>query len=196
MSDPDPAEITRHLHALGRGDPGAADALAPLVYRQLHNLAERALNNESPGHTLQPTALVHEAFLLLFGQRSVEWQSRTHFYSMAAKLMRRILVDHARRRLAKKRGGGLNVSLADGLVGGDGESEERILDIIEIDRAMASLEALEPRAARVVELRYFAGMDAEETARALDISTATVTRDTAFARAFLRRELAARGGAG
>ncbi len=102
MSDPDPAEITRHLHALGRGDPGAADALAPLVYRQLHNLAERTLNNESPGHTLQP---------------------------------------------------GLNVSLADGLVGGDGESEERILDIIEIDRAMASLEALEPRAARVVELR-------------------------------------------
>jgi RNA polymerase sigma factor (TIGR02999 family) len=190
MTDPPPSEITRLLREMEHGQPGAADALVPLVYDELHRLADRALQRENPGHTLQPTALVHEAFLVLVGQRSANWRNRTHFYRMAARLMRRILVDHARRRLAAKRGGGLRVTLDDSLNSGEDRFDERLLDVIAIEDAMTRLEALDARPARVVELRFFAGFDVEETARALEVSTASVVRDWAFARAFLKRELA------
>jgi RNA polymerase sigma factor (TIGR02999 family) len=190
MTLPEPTDITRLLHALESGDPGAADELAPLVYEQLHQLAVRALSHEQVGHTLQPTALVHEAFLLLAGQRSANWQDRTHFFAMAARLMRRILVDHARKRLATKRQGGVRVTLDDSLVSGD-DDVERNLDVIAVEEALTRLESLDERPARVVELRFFAGLNVEETAKALNISPASVVRDWAFAKAFLRRELAA-----
>lgn len=190
MTDADPSEITRLLQALGTGEAGAAERLAPLVYARLHDLAVRSLHREGAGHTLQPTVLVHEAFLTLAGQHSANWQSRSHFYSMAAHQMRRILVDHARKRLAAKRGGGLRVTLDEGLVSGDTVSD-RTLEVIAIEEALTRLEALDGRAARVVELRFFAGLDVKETARALEVSTTTVKRDWTFARAFLRHHLSA-----
>lgn len=189
MTEVEPAEITRILHALEQGDPDATDRLATVVYAQLHDLAVRALRHEEPGHTLQPTALVHEAFMVLVGQHNPNWSSRTHFFSLAARLMRRILVDHARRRRAAKRGGGLRVALDEAMVSGPDGEGDRTLDLIAIDTAMTRLEALDERPARVVELRFFAGLDVEETARALDISTASVKRDWVFARAFLKHEL-------
>jgi RNA polymerase sigma-70 factor, ECF subfamily len=191
MTEPDPAGITRLLQAIQAGDAAASEALAPLVYQRLHDLAGRALQREQSGHTLQPTELVHEAFLKLTGQREASWEDRNHFYSLAATIMRRILVDHARRRLARKRGsGGLRVTLNDS-IGEDGDRlADRTLEVIAIEQALSRLERVEQRSARVVELRFFAGMDLEETARSLGISIATVKRDWVFARAFLRRELA------
>jgi RNA polymerase sigma factor (TIGR02999 family) len=189
MTDHDSGDVTRLLQALERGEPGAADRLAPVVYDELHRLAERALRGERTGHTLQPTALLHDAFLLLAGQRAAHWQDRTHFYRMAARIMRRVLVDHARRRLAEKRRSDLQVTLEEGIVSGD-EGLNRTLDVMAIEDAMTRLEAEHDRPARVVELRFFAGLDVPETARALGISPATVIRDWAFARAFLKRELA------
>lgn len=186
---PDPSEITRLLHDLERGVPGAADQLAPLVYEQLHGLAVRALNRESDGHTLQPTALVHEAFLRLADQRAANWQDRTHFYAIAARMMRNILVDYARKRLTAKRDGGVRVVLDESLRS-DGDNLDKSLDVIAIEVAMTRLEALDERPARVVELRFYAGFSVDETAQALNISRASVARDWAFARAFLRRELA------
>lgn len=194
MTDPDPAEVTRLLQAMERGDDGAVDALAPLVYEQLRHLAIRALRNEPSGHTLQPTALVHEAFVALVGQRATVWQNRAHFFAIAGTAMRRILVDHARRRLAAKRDGGVRVTLADWYVSGDGEPEARALDMIALEEAMVRLEAVDERGARVVELRFFAGLELKETASALNVSLASVKRDWAFARAFLRRELEPVGG--
>lgn len=189
MTEPEPIAVTRLLRAMAQGDPGAADQLARVVYDQLHRLAARALRYERPGHTLQPTALVHEAFLVLLDQHDTDWQDRAHFFSMAARLMRRILVDHARKRLARKRDGGLRVTLDESVNGEDDRFAERTLDLIAIDDAMARLETLDARAAQVVELRFFAGLEVEETAHALGISPATVKRDWVIARAFLRREL-------
>ena len=189
MSEHDPHEVTRLLQELDAGQADAAEQLAPLVYGELHVLAVHAMRREQDGHTLRPTALLHEAFLRLVGQQNAAWQSRSHFYGIAANAMRRILVDHARRRRAAKRDGGLRVTLDDSaaaVAGGDASA----LDLIALDEALSRLGALDPRQARVVELRFFAGLEVEETARALGISPATVKRDWTFARAFLQRELA------
>ena len=193
MTAPEPHDVTRLLQELEAGRPGAADQLAPLVYDELHMLAVRAMRREDEGHTLQPTALLHEAFFRLVGQRETAWQSRAHFYGIAATAMRRILLDHARRHRAAKRGSGLRVTLDDSVASAAGVDGGRVLDLIALEDALQRLEALDPRQARVVELRFFAGFDVEETAHALDVSTATVKRDWAFARAFLKRELAAAG---
>ena len=196
MQPVNPAEITKLLQAMTDGKPGAADALVPLVYDALRDLAARALRREGVGHTLQPTALVHEAYLILVKQRNTDWQDRTHFFSLAARIMRRVLVDQARMRHAAKRSGGLRVTLEESVMGDGNEPAERTLDLIAMEAALSRLEALEERPARVVELRFFAGLDVGETARVLDVSPASVKRDWQFARAFLKRELQAAGSDG
>ena len=178
-------EVTRLLADLSRGDSEAADRLAPLVYAELHRLAEFAMQRESAGHTLQPTELVHEAFLRLIGQRNVSWQNRSQFYGIAAQAIRRILIDHARRRQTAKRDHGIRVTLDESI----GNAPGRDIDLIALDDALEQLAALDPRQARVVELRYFGGLTVEETAEAIDASPATVKRDWTFARAFLLRQL-------
>jgi RNA polymerase sigma-70 factor, ECF subfamily len=179
-------EVTRLLQELRDGRLESAERLASLVYDELHQLAERAMRVENVGHTLQPTALLHEAFLRLVDQRDVEWQSRSHFYGIAAQAMRRILVDHARRRRAAKRDGGVRVTFDDAI----GQTADgSAIDLIALDDALGKLAALEPRHARVVELRFFAGLDVDQTAEALGISPATVKRDWTFAKAFLYNEL-------
>ncbi len=188
MTDNDAHRVTRLLQELDDGQPGAADRLAPLVYEELHVLAVHAMRRERDSHTLQPTALLHEAFFRLVGQQDAAWQNRSHFYGIAASAMRRILVDYARRRRAVKRDGGVRVTLQDHSAVNDAGTSQA-LDVIALDDALKRLEALDPRQARVVELRFFAGLEVEETARALGISPATVKRDWTFARAFLRREL-------
>jgi RNA polymerase sigma factor (TIGR02999 family) len=185
MSPQDDHEVTRLLDDLNRGLPGAADRLAAVIYAELHRLAEYALRRESAGHTLQPTELVHEAFSRLVDQRGVEWKNRSQFFGIASQAIRRILIDHARRRRAAKRDHGVRVTLTD--VAGDAASDP--LDLIALDDALTRLEILDPRPARVVELRFFAGLEVEEVATALGISPATVKRDWTFARAFLLRAL-------
>jgi RNA polymerase sigma factor (TIGR02999 family) len=185
MSPQDDHEVTRLLDDLNRGLPGAADRLAAVIYAELHRLAEYALRRESAGHTLQPTELVHEAFSRLVDQRGVEWKNRSQFFGIASQAIRRILIDHARRRRAAKRDHGVRVTLTD--VAGDAASDP--LDLIALDDALTRLEILDPRPARVVELRFFAGLEVEEVATALGISPATVKRDWTFARAFLLRVL-------
>ena len=170
------------LAAARGGDPGALDRLLPVVYSDLRAVAEREMRRESPGHTLQPTALVHEAYLRLGGAAGSA-ADRTHFLAIAARAMRQVLVDHARRRGAAKRGGGAPpVTLTDGIGGGPCDAEE----ILALDRA---LEALDPRQRQVVECRFFAGMEESEIASALGLSERTVRRDWAKARAWLYREL-------
>ena len=162
--------------------------LAEQLYGELHRLAAVYLRGESPGHTLQPTALVHEAFLRLSSQH-VEWQDRAHFLGIAANTMRRILVDHARRRSADKRGGALGAVTIDDNLASDASDARSPLDVLVLDDALERLAALDPRAARVVELRFFGGLDVEEVATVLEISPASVKRDWSFARAWLAREL-------
>jgi len=170
---------------LQRGRDGAADALVPLVYAELHDLAVHYMRGERTDHTLQPTALVHEAYMRLVDQRNASWQNRSHFFGIAAQAMRRILVDHARRKRATKREGGERVTLDESVA----EAPQRSVDLIALDDALVKLAALDPRQARVVELRYFGGLDIEQTAESLGISPATVKRDWTFARAFLQREM-------
>ncbi|HJP85959.1 MAG TPA: sigma-70 family RNA polymerase sigma factor [Gemmatimonadaceae bacterium] len=201
--------VTRLLRAWGAGEAQASESLVRLVYAELHRQAQLALQRESEGHTLQPTALVHEAWLRLGDQHGARWQSRSQFFAIAAQMMRRVLLDHARARHALKRGGGagagrgkreagsgLQVSLSDGdfFAGKSGAPSVRSapidpLDIIALDDALVRLAALDPQKARLVELRYFAGLSIPETAAALGISTATVGREWAIARMWLRREL-------
>lgn len=184
-----PGEVTRLLHALSAGDTSALEHLTPLLYGELRDLARRQMRGENANHTLQPTALVHEAFLRLLGQREVSWQNRKHFLSVAAQVMRRVLVDHARRRRAGKRGGGgsgVGLSVAAGAIA---RSAGDPLDLIALDQALARLAELDSRQARIVELRYFGGLSVEETANVLDLSPATVKRDWQFAKAWLVREL-------
>lgn len=178
-------DVTRLLAELHDGHEGAADALVPLVYNELHALAVHFMQRERSDHTLQPTVLVHDAYLRLVGQRNTSWQNRSHFFGIAAQAMRRILVDHARRTKAAKREGGERVTLDDAVADRPG----RTVDLIALDDALEKLAALDPRQARVVELRYFSGLDIEQTASILGISPATVKRDWTFARAFLQREL-------
>lgn len=185
MPDATGHEVTRLLAELQRGVPEAADRLAPLVYDELHQIAVHAMRRESDGHTLQPTELVHEAFVRLMGQRNVDWRNRSHFYGIASQAIRRILIDHARRRHAAKRDHGIRVTLDESI----GTSAHESLDLLALEDALTRLEAADARQARVVELRFFGGLDIPETAEALGVSPATVKRDWAFARAFLLRAL-------
>jgi RNA polymerase sigma factor (TIGR02999 family) len=189
-SSPPPApDVTGLLLSWGRGDQTAAEHLIPVVYEELRRQAERAMRREGGEHTLQATALVHESYLRLVDQRHVEWRNRTHFFAIASTVMRRVLVDHARARLTAKRGGGaVPVSLA----GAEPATPEGIdeADLLALHEALEKLAILDPGQARLVELRYFGGLTIEDTAEALSISPATVKREWAVARAWLRRELA------
>jgi len=181
----DDAEVTQLLAELQAGAPGAAERLASAVMAELHRIAERAMLREADGHTLQPTELVDEALVRLIGQRHARWEHRAQFYAVAAQTIRRILVDHARQRRRIKRDHGVRVTLNEDVA----EAPDRSVDLIALDDAMQQLDAHAPRQARVVELRFFGGLDIDETATALDISPATVKRDWVFARAFLLKTL-------
>jgi RNA polymerase sigma factor (TIGR02999 family) len=181
-----PGEVTLLLAEMKRGNSEALPKLIPLVYHELKRLAAHFLRDEREGHTLQPTALVHEAYLRLTGQRAV-WQNRAQFMGVAARLMRRILVDYARQRAAAKRGGGeMPVDLGSCEIGGGIEQSEEMLAV---DEALARLAGLDPQQARVVEMRYFGGMTVEDTAEALAIAPRTVKREWATAKAWLHREI-------
>jgi RNA polymerase sigma factor (TIGR02999 family) len=184
-----PEQITRLLVAWSDGSGAALEQLAPIVYAELRRMAARHLRRESAANTLAPTGLVHEAFIRLMGQKEMRWQSRSHFFALASKLMRRILVDQARARLAAKRGDGIpNVSLDQVQATLEGDAGA---DLMSIDAALTRLEAIDPRQAQIVELRFFGGLTVEETAQSLQISEATVKRDWTMAKAWLARELAA-----
>jgi RNA polymerase sigma factor (TIGR02999 family) len=192
MADPEPDAhtITRLLQQWQAGDAGALETLMPLVYRELHHIAARYLARERHDHTLQSTALVHEAFLKLVDQRQVDWQCRAHFFGLAARLMRRILVDYARRATRVKRGAGkAEIRLEDAGPLADAKASDPV-DALTLDRALSELEAIDTRQARIVELRFFGGLTVEETAAALDLSPATVKREWAMARAWLYRRIA------
>ena len=182
-------DVTRLLVAAGRGDKSALDAMLPLVYAELRRIADGYLRNERRDHTLQPTALVHEAYMRLVNQHSVDWRNRAQFIGVAAQMMRRILVNHAEGKKAEKRGGEREKITLDRAVGA---FEEKNLDVIEVDLALARLAAVDERKARIVELRFFGGLTVDEIAEVLGVSKATVERDYTFARAWLYREL--RGG--
>jgi RNA polymerase sigma-70 factor, ECF subfamily len=188
MSDAPPQEaVTRLLVEWQNGSQAALDRLVPLVYAELRAIAGRYLSRESQGHTLQSTALVHEAYLKLVGQRSVQWQNRSHFFGIAAQMMRRILVDHARHEHRAKRGGDApKLSLDDAMAVAEPESE---VDLLALDDALTSLSEIDPRGARIVELRFFSGLTIDETAEVLALSTGTVKRDWSTARAWLYREM-------
>jgi len=186
----DDEEVARLLAELQRaGGDAAAARLFPLVYEQLRDLAAKQLQRERRGHTLQPTALVHEAFLKLQGQKDAQLQSRSHLLSVAAMAMRRILVDHAERHGSKKRGGGRERRDVDTVPEIAAPDATDAVDVLALDDALKKLAALDERKAKVVELRWFAGLSVEETAEALASSPATVKRDWEFARAWLLREL-------
>ena len=179
-------EVTQLLVAWGNGDQAARDELMPLVYAELHRLAHRHIKRERPGHTLQTSALVNEAFVRLVDQRDVHWQSRAHFFGIAAQMMRRILVDYARKRRFAKRGGNqLQVSLNEELVA----ANQRSADVVLLDDALTQLAEIDERKSKVVELKFFGGLSIEETAEALDVSAGTVMRDWTLAKAWLRRAM-------
>jgi RNA polymerase sigma factor (TIGR02999 family) len=183
-SEPVP-EVTQLLIAWSRGDERALEQLMPLVYQELRRLARRYMARESPGQTLQATALVHEAYLRLIEQRLVSWQNRAHFYAISAQMMRRILVDRARARHFEKRGGEApRISLDEALV-----CQEREPNLVALDDALKSLAVLDPRKSRVVEMRYFGGLSVEESAEVLKVSPDTVMRDWKLAKVWLLREL-------
>jgi RNA polymerase sigma factor (TIGR02999 family) len=167
------------------GDPAALEALLPLVYDELRRLARHYLKAERPNHTLQSTALVHEAYLRLAGQEPSQLQDRAHFFGVAAHVMREILVDHARSRRAAKRNFGRQITLEEGLLA----SQENNLDLLTLDSALNQLMRLDPQQAQIVEMRFFAGLTIEETSRVLGVSPATVKRDWVTARAWLLREM-------
>jgi RNA polymerase sigma factor (TIGR02999 family) len=189
MGVPAKHEVTQLLSRWTGGDREALDALVPVVYGELRRMAARYLRHERLQHTLQPTALVHEAFLKLIDQREVRWQNRAHFFGVAAQLMRRVLVDYARERAASKRGGGNNhVPLDDALAIGASSQ----IDIITVDNALHRLAAIDPDQVRLVELRFFAGLTIDETAEVLGWSSGSVKREWTVAKAWLQRELSGR----
>ena len=180
------ADVTQLLADWSQGKEQAFEQLAPAVYDELRRLAARYLSRERSNHTLQPTALVHEAYLRLIDQSRVEWQNRAHFFGVAAQMIRRILVDHARAHQAAKRGAGAaHFAIDDAL----DAAAPRDLDLVALDDALAELAKLDPQQSRVIELRFFGGLSIEETAVALNVSAATVKREWASARAWLYREL-------
>jgi len=182
------ADVTQLLRNWRAGDPGAGERLLPIVYAELHRRAAAAMRREDAGHTLQPTALVHEAYMRLVDQRQGEWQNRSQFYGIAAQMMRRVLIDHAREHLAAKRGGGAKQVTLSG-VDVPADSDDAV-EVLALHEALEKLTLLDERQAKVVELRYFGGLSVEEAAEALEISPATVKREWATARAWLKRELA------
>ena len=186
MQTAPPNEITQLLLRWSRGDQAALEQLMPVVYDELYKLAHSYLRRERPDHTLQPTALINEAYMRLVKQDFPEWQSRRHFYGVAAQLMRQILVEYARARAADKRGGaGQKFSLDDALT----FSDEKASELVALDEALIALAKFDERKVRVIELRYFGGLSLEETAAALDLSVATIGHETRLARAWLRREM-------
>ena len=186
MGSREPSEITDLLHHLEVGDRSAVDRLFAAVYQELRNLAGRFFRKEAKGITLQPTALVHEAYLKLVDQSAVDWQGRTHFFAVAAQAMRRILVDHARRRGAAKRGGQKNrLLLEDDLV----PALEPDDDVLAVDEALSKLAQVDPRQAQLVELRFFGGLSVAEAAEVLGMSKRSAEREWTMVRAWLRREL-------
>jgi RNA polymerase sigma factor (TIGR02999 family) len=186
-----PPSVTALLADWSRGNARALDQLLPLVYAELRRIAGRQLRRERIGHTLQPTALVHEVYLRLVDQRQADWQNRAHFFGVAAQIMRRILVDHVRRRDADKRGGGVRcVSIDDAHeVAATGH-----LPIVALDQALSRLEEMDADLAKIVELRAFGGLTIDEAAHVLDVSPSTAKRDWRTAKAWLRRELSPEGG--
>jgi RNA polymerase sigma-70 factor, ECF subfamily len=181
--------VTDMLRAWAAGDPTALDELLPLVYDELRRQARRYMRAQSPGHTLQTTALVHEAYLRLVGQSHVDWRSRAHFLGVASKAMRSILVDHARTRAAAKRGGTARAVTLDQADGVADAGMQRGVDVLALDEALGRLGELDSRKSQLVELRYFGGLGIEEVAAVLGVSPATVKREWTTARAWLRREL-------
>jgi len=186
LKPPSPEAVTALLQAWSRGDAGARDRLIPLVYDDLRRRAARQLRRERSGHTLQPTALVHEAYLRLLGQKDVVWQNRAQFFGIASQMMRRILVDHARgHQAAKREGAQFRVTLDEAVAVAD----QRDVDLVLLDQALEELSAFDARQGRIVELRFFGGLSIEETAEALGISPATVKREWALAKAWLHRRM-------
>ena len=179
-------DVSQLLRAWSDGDQGALERLTPIVYKELHRLARHYMKGERPGHVLQTTALVNEAYMRLVDYNRMRWQNRAHFFAVSAQLMRRILVEHARRQNLKRGGGVQHVSLDEAaVVGGD-----RPADLVALDAAMDALARLDPRKVRVVEMRFFGGLSVEETAEVLKVSPVTVMRDWSTAKAWLYRELA------
>lgn len=187
MNSPPDNEITRLLEAWSDGKQEALEELLPLVYAELRKMARRFMHSQSSGHTLQTTALIHEAYLKLADQKDKRWQNRTHFFAVAGKAMRHILVDHSRTRQRTKRGGENTKFISLDQVAEI--STERAAEMVALDEALNRLEILEERKSQVVELRYFAGLSVEETAEVLKVSTKTVERDWRFAKTWLLREL-------
>jgi RNA polymerase sigma factor (TIGR02999 family) len=180
------SQVTELLLRWSEGDTAAREALIPLVYEELRRLARRCLASQRPDHTLQSTALVHEAYLRLVGRTSVHWENRVHFLAVAAQLMRRILVDHARKRLAAKRGGNhLTLVLDESL----GPPKRRAMDLIALDDALSDLAALDSRQSQIVELRFFGGLSIEDSSRVLGVSPATVKREWTTARTWLYEQM-------
>jgi RNA polymerase sigma factor (TIGR02999 family) len=179
-------DVTQLLVAWSNGDEAARDELIPLVYEELHRLAHHYMNGERTGHTLQTSALINEAFVRLVDQRDVYWQNRSHFFGIAAQMMRRVLVDYARSRQYQKRGGdAVQVSLNEELI----VSNEQTAEVVALDDALKSLATFDERKCRIVELRFFAGLSIEETAQVLGISAGTVMREWTVAKAWLRKEI-------
>ena len=189
---PPGGQVTEFLRAWSDGDRAALDRLTPIVYDELHRLARRYMKGERPGHSLQTTALVNEAYMRLVDYKRMNWQNRAHFFAVSAQLMRRILVEHARRHNLKRGGGLQHVSLDDTATVGS----ERAADLVALDDAMNRLAKLDPRKVQVVEMRFFGGLSVEETAEVLKVSGPTVMRDWSTAKAWLYRELKARTGDG
>lgn len=186
MSEPEPPNVTKLLVQWNKGDRAALEALIPLVYEELRRLARHYLSREKQNHTLSSTALVHEAYLRLVTQKDVTWQNRAHFFGVAAQMMRRILVDHARRRAYAKRGGhAVTLALDEAMA----TPQQREVDLVALDDALNSLAKLDERQSRMVELRFFGGLSIEETSEVLGISAPTVKREWASARAWLYREI-------
>ena len=184
-------DVSAMLRAWSDGDQRALDRLTPIVYGELHRLARRYMRGERPGHSLQTSALVNEAYLRLVDYKRMQWQNRAHFFAVAAQLMRRILVDHARRRNAKRGGRVPHVPLEDAAVVGS----ETPTDLVALDDALNALARLDPRKVQVVEMRFFGGLSVDETAAVLKVSPVTVMRDWSSAKAWLYRELTGAAGA-
>ncbi|HQZ96661.1 MAG TPA: sigma-70 family RNA polymerase sigma factor [Pyrinomonadaceae bacterium] len=185
MSERSPNEITQLLREWSLGDELALENLMPLVYAELHLMARRYMQSQPSGHTLQPTALIHEMYVKLAGQEEQNWQNRAHFFGVASKAMRHILVDHARNRSSRKRSGGQRVDLNEEMI----ISDERSDGLVELDEALTRLSLIDERKGRVVEMKYFGGLSNEEMAQVLKVTTKTVIRDWQFARTWLLREL-------
>lgn len=183
---PGPNEITKLLNDWSGGDQAALDRLMPLVYDELHRLAHQHMRREQRGHILQTSALINEAYLRLIDQPETRWENRSHFFGIAARIMRRVLVDEARKRNSAKRGGDIiQVSLVEAV----NASQEQAASVVALDDALKSLEAIEQRQSEIVELRFFGGLSINETAEVLKVSPGTVMRDWTFARAWLRNEM-------